>query len=323
MSKIDEKDIKLLYELSKNCRKPLNQIAKKTGMSREVADYRIKRLIENRIIRKFITEIDLLSLGFTKNVIYLEVIGVTGKQEEEIQSMLEKNPYVSWLVSSTGKWSFIFDLHAKDPNHLAELLDKIKENIGDFLGEIQVATLRDFNYFHSKFFGEETERKRQIQKQIILDEKDMKILHNLSDDGRISWIELAGKMSLTPEAISYRVKNLVSAGIIRQFYIFVDLQKLGFELYNIQIMLSSPGRQTEGKILRFLKTHPKVCFFYRPATGPWDIEFGVFVKGPGGLRKVMRELRERFPGKIRIRDTFLFYEEITSTALPEGVFKKL
>ena len=44
IDKIDKKDRRILYELDLNARQPLVSIAKKTGLSQQVVDYRIKRL---------------------------------------------------------------------------------------------------------------------------------------------------------------------------------------------------------------------------------------------------------------------------------------
>ena len=56
-----KKTNKILYELSKNSRIPTTRLAKTVGISREVADYRIKNLITQGIITSFITDIDPIS----------------------------------------------------------------------------------------------------------------------------------------------------------------------------------------------------------------------------------------------------------------------
>ena len=47
---LDLKDRKILYELDSNSRQPLSQIAKKVGLSKEVVNYRIRRLEDQKII---------------------------------------------------------------------------------------------------------------------------------------------------------------------------------------------------------------------------------------------------------------------------------
>jgi DNA-binding Lrp family transcriptional regulator len=130
---------------------------------------------------------------------------------------------------------------------------------------------------------------------------------------------LSKEIKLTPEAISKRIKRLKENNIIKQFYIFPDLTKLGFEHYNIQINLENIYNEIEKKILNYLQNHKSVSFIYKPISH-WDIEFGVFVKNPGELRDFMLQLRTLHPENIRIKDVALFYEEILPNFLPEGVF---
>ena len=50
---MDKKDKKLLAELMINSRTPINQLAKKVGISREVATYRLNKLIKDKRILNF------------------------------------------------------------------------------------------------------------------------------------------------------------------------------------------------------------------------------------------------------------------------------
>ena len=77
MVKIDLRDRKILHELSKNCRQSSISIAKKIGLRREIVDYRIKKLIEKKIIFDFITEIDETKLGFNRYLIHIVFQHVT------------------------------------------------------------------------------------------------------------------------------------------------------------------------------------------------------------------------------------------------------
>ena len=50
MEKLDLKDRKILYHLDLNCRQSNAQIGKKVGLSKQVVDYRIRRMEDERII---------------------------------------------------------------------------------------------------------------------------------------------------------------------------------------------------------------------------------------------------------------------------------
>ena len=63
MEKLDLKDRKILYQLDLNCRQSNTQIGKKVGLSKEVVNYRIKRMQDFGIINNFWTAINSLKLG--------------------------------------------------------------------------------------------------------------------------------------------------------------------------------------------------------------------------------------------------------------------
>ena len=145
---LDKKDWKILATLSKDCRTSLTQIAKTVGVSREVADYRIKKLVNTGIIKSFCTEVDLQTLGFTKHVVYLELKNVDKEKEENIFKFLKNHKFISWIVTSTGKWSIIFDIHSKNTQHLSQLIKELKQKVGNYFGEYDIVTLEKYQYFH-------------------------------------------------------------------------------------------------------------------------------------------------------------------------------
>lgn len=316
---LDKKDWRILAMLSKDCRISLTRLAKNVGISREVADYRLKKLVKAGIIKSFCAEINLGVLGYTKHVVYLELKNVNKNKEYGIFEILKNNKYVSWIVTSTGKWSLIFDIHSKDTLHLSGLLKELKHDLGNHFGEYQVVTLEGYYYFHSKCFGEKEYAIKKRVKYSELDATDLLILKILRNNARIDYVELSKIVGLTPEAISKRIKKLKESGIIKQFYIFPDFLKLGFEHYNVQINLENAIEEKEKKILKYLENHKQVSFIYKPISH-WDIEFGILAENPGRLRDFMIQLRTLYPENIRIRDIALFYQELMPNFLPEGMF---
>ena len=74
----------ILYQLELNARQPNSEIAKKVGLSKEVVNYRIKRLENERVIKSYYAIIDLSKLGYINFRVYLKLIDATPKKEKEI-----------------------------------------------------------------------------------------------------------------------------------------------------------------------------------------------------------------------------------------------
>jgi Lrp/AsnC family leucine-responsive transcriptional regulator len=62
----------------------------------------------------------------------------------------------------------------------------------------------------------------------IPDGTDWRILEQLQRDGRMSYAELAKAVSMSPSAVTERVRRLEQAGIIRGYTAVVDAERLGF-----------------------------------------------------------------------------------------------
>ena len=86
---------------------------------------------------------------------------------------------------------------------------------------------------------------------MVLDTIGEKILRELSKDGRISNVELAGRVGLSASACLRRVQELERAGVISGYRAVIDRTKLGcgFVVYT---SISLTGHQKKG-LLEFEK----------------------------------------------------------------------
>jgi len=65
---------------------------------------------------------------------------------------------------------------------------------------------------------------------MTLDSIDLRILHCLQQNGRISNQELAERVALSPSACLRRLRNLEDSGVIRGYRPVLDSERLGIEL---------------------------------------------------------------------------------------------
>lgn len=103
---------------------------------------------------------------------------------------------------------------------------------------------------------------------LIIDEIDLRILKKLKEDCRKSYRTLGEEMALAPGTIGTRVKKLKEKGIIKNFSIIVDYEKIGYELTSVIEIVVSKGKliETEEALAKF----SQVCAVY-DATGTTDI----------------------------------------------------
>lgn len=69
-----------------------------------------------------------------------------------------------------------------------------------------------------------------MERGFFMDELDLKLLEDLSQDSRATYAELGRKYKLSRVCIRERINNLVDQGVIEKFTIAIDAQKLGLKL---------------------------------------------------------------------------------------------
>ena len=84
----------------------------------------------------------------------------------------------------------------------------------------------------------------------LFDEKDIRILRILQENGRVSYSEIARKLGISEAAVYARVQKLVKQGIIRNFRAILDPEKLGSQLTAFVAVSANPGKYE--KVLREL-----------------------------------------------------------------------
>jgi len=316
--KLDVKDKKILYELSKNCRIPSVRLARTVSVSREVVDYRIKQLLSRGVITCFVADIDISKLGCTRYLIYLELQKVSESEESEILKKIVSNPFVSWTTTQTGKWNVIFDVIAKNANDVDHIIKGLKEKHSQKISDYKIATQLEYRHYFCKYFSDDREERKTTECKP--DKTDLKLLKAITKDARANYISISDKLGINANTVKLRMHRLYDAGIIRQFTIEVNKEALGLQAFNIQLTFKDTAPEKMAQFLRYVKRHQSVNFYYFPL-GHWDLEIGVFVKEVNELRRIILEFRNKFSDVVRIYDCMIFYEELKPNYVPEGVFE--
>ncbi|MCC7552837.1 Lrp/AsnC family transcriptional regulator [Candidatus Micrarchaeota archaeon] len=319
---MDKKDEKILKELLLNSRESTNKLAKKVNISREVANYRINKL-KYTFIKDFTTLIDFKKLGYKKYGCFIQFKGISLEQEEIIIKYLINHNSIMYLSPIIGKWNVAFDILAKNEKELKDITNDITEKCKKYLDKfILTGTGMHEENFPTKFVGEEYKltklKKQKKQKEYTIDEMDKKIIKILSNDSRISYVELAKKLNLTPNSIKYRIKNLEKSKIILGYTISIDFKKLGYEVYNLQLKLDILENK---KLYSFLRQHPKVIYYYNYLGHEnWDLDIGLIISNSLELRKFIIDIRKNFGEIIKLYDIYIL-TEIFKNYYPKNIFK--
>ena len=126
MEKIDNLDRKILEIIMRNARIASKDVAKDCGVSRAAIHQRIQRMIDLNVITGSGYTVDPKVLGF-RTCTYIGVNLERGALYRDVVPELEKIPEVVECHFTTGPYTMLIKLFARDNEHLMELLnDKIQ-----------------------------------------------------------------------------------------------------------------------------------------------------------------------------------------------------
>ena len=302
--KLDLKDKKLLTALDEDARYTNTQLAKKVGLSKPAVEYRLQRFEKNNIILSHYALIDITRLGYSQYKIYFKFQNTSPEEEQKITDYWVKNKNSVWVGQIRSRWDLAVSLLAKSNYEFGKELDKFMSKFYNFILEKDVL-LTEYSPIYSREYLEKTQKKEFIygipSKTYNLDEADDKILKELSNNARISIIDLAEKTKLTRDIVSYRIKKLTNEGIIKQYKTYLNLQNLSINHYKVIIRTKNFNESAERKIKDYVTTHKKATQFLK-LIGSWDIEIEFETEDEDELYKILTDLRKEFSEIIRDYD---------------------
>lgn len=137
LDRIDNLDRKILNIIMKNARIPSKDVAVVCGVSRAAIHQRIARLIDMNVITGSGYIVDPHLLGYN-TCTYVGVRLEKGSMYREVVRALEKIPEVVECHFTTGPYSLLIKVYARDNNNLMTLLN---DNIQHIDGVTETETL--------------------------------------------------------------------------------------------------------------------------------------------------------------------------------------
>ena len=147
---VDETDIHLLIELSKNCRRSNQEIGKILRVSYHTVKARIKQLEKEGIIQSHRTKIHIQKLGYKHMKAALYLYPHKEKAEKELMTFISSFPNVTYVVKILGEWEIEIEAEVETETKFTEILriirNKYPEMISDYF-TFEVTREIKLNYF--------------------------------------------------------------------------------------------------------------------------------------------------------------------------------
>ncbi len=122
---LDEIDHKILETLRRDARTPFTDVGRDLAISDATVHVRVKKLMDEGIIKKYTVEVDEEILG--RNVHGFVLINVKPGSLEEVANQLVENEKVSAIYEIHGPNDLIAKISAGDLDEMRNLMLKIRE----------------------------------------------------------------------------------------------------------------------------------------------------------------------------------------------------
>ncbi|MBW3015542.1 winged helix-turn-helix transcriptional regulator [Candidatus Woesearchaeota archaeon] len=325
MDKLDVKDRKIIYYLSKDARMSRTQLAKKLRLSKNTVKYRIERLLKEGIIKNFTTTLELEALGLSTVDMFLR-FNEDIYEKKQILDYFNKHEYVDWVCTLSGEWDLFIEIVIKDFSHLIEVVDGITQKFGNILDSYKVLYSLPIRVEHliKDFYADlklgDVRVPLEKVERVKIDAVDKKILAILSKDSSLPYLKIAQKLGLKIDKVRYRMKNLIDKGVIMKCFPEIDLQKLGYTEYLYKIEFSNLTKEKYDKIKSRIRNNNNITYAFADVNS-FTIIFVCAFKIAEDIDKLSRGLRKEFSDVIDKQDYYIIKEQPRFNLFPRGLLE--
>lgn len=147
----------------------------------------------------------------------------------------------------------------------------------------------------------------------VIDKTDRRILEIMQQDGRITNLQLAEQIGLSPTATGERLRTLLREGCIQGFGARLDPQKLGFGLLVfVEVNLDKTTPDAFERFAAAVRRAPEVLECHMVAGG-FDYLVKARLHDMASYRAFLGDVLLGFPG-VRETRTYAVMEEVKSDA---------
>jgi Lrp/AsnC family transcriptional regulator, leucine-responsive regulatory protein len=306
---LDQLDKNILYYLDLNAKESSQKIAKKVNSNKNTVNFRIKRLIQNKYISSFNTEIDTVKLGYQTVKTYLQLQNNTEDTEKEIIAYLKSVAKVGWIITCSGTWDIIFLYWAKDTHEYYNMLSDFMKNFGEYILRKEIIQNIEWTYMGRKWLLDKPVKPTTFKyggksKNRQLDKTDKNILKIINKNSHAKINDIAKTLNLHSQKIFNRIKRLEKEKIIIRYSANIDYNKLGYLFCKTLIHTNNISKDKIKEIYDYCEEQPNI-FAITTTLGPWDIEFEIEVKKYEDLVILMNKIKTNFSELIRSYETIV------------------
>jgi Lrp/AsnC family leucine-responsive transcriptional regulator len=308
-------DEKILTELFLNSKQSYRQLAKKLNISKENLSKKVENYKSLNILKDFAVGVNYDKLNFIEYNLFIRLKKLDVKFYDDFISYLQNHNNTTWIGKSFGKYdikislivknysdvnSFIFELSNEFPDKI-DIIDSL------FVIEKYKSSKELFisNLFPEVILPNPLNKKEvKIVKDIKLEQIDKKIIYEVSQNPKVSLVELGHNLELLPETLKYRISKLEKNNYLNNYSIVFN----GKELNNIWcVVLLNISQININSFKEELKKNKNISSFVE-TQGLWNLSVTFFASDINSLYENLNELRSNFSKDILNFEYLIYFD---------------
>jgi len=318
--RLDLKDKKILFELDFKARMTYSQLAKKVGLSKQGAEYKLNNLIKKDIIKGFYPVINVPKLGYKYCRLLVTLQNTTKEKYQEIVDYLIKHNKVFWLFKMHGIYDFLIVIWVRALNEFREFKEELESQFSNYIkNAVENITTDVIHYQHRWLLGHKETKEihlKETSEIIEIDKVDKEIINLLSDNARFSLVDISKKVNESAKVIGNRIKKLEEKKLIKGYRPIINHNKIGYTYYKVFINLNKISLEELKKLKTYIKNNPLVIYLVEGIALPGDIDIEMMVKNNQQLYNFIEDLRFKFSTLIGEYQTVIFVDTLKVKYLP-------
>lgn len=318
--KLSKKDRELLLAMDFNARASYSNLAYQLGMSKQMVDYKVTRMIKRGVIKDFYPVINVPKLGYRYCRLLLTLQNVGRRMKEEIISYLYHHDKVFWLIKTQGAYDLIFATWMQSITEFKDFVYELEDVFGAYIKRKVETIGTDVVHYQNRFLLGVHETKeihiKETEERAEIDDLDREILKLLCQDARISYADLGRALKESPKVIAYRVKKMEKGDVIKGYRPNIDHNKIGYTHYKVFLTLNTFSKKELQEVKNYLRSHPLVIYVVEGIGLPADLDIEMMIQSTQQLYSFIDGLRFKFPTLIGEYSPVIFFDTIKLKYLP-------
>jgi DNA-binding Lrp family transcriptional regulator len=280
--------MRLIAKLEEDGRASYIELARALKINPSTVAKRVKNLLSEEVITVKAVP-NPYKLGQSANAVI--ALNVPMGHIDEVCNSLKNRFHVNMIVTTFGRFNLVLGVHFSTWDNLLGFISTDLPKSGN-INEIETYFVKDI---HKRYHGAKCAECTQHDSAKI-DETDLRIIEELSDDGRHSCMYLSDKLGISLSSASKRLASLLEEHVI-QIRAITSPSQMGYH-YNAFIFIRAEHKNIEDICAR-LHQDKEISTLMTLMNG-YDIYLSVLARTPESLSEFIKKKIAPLPGLINM-----------------------